>query len=329
MSNVTLGEDRIDSERADPGTAEDSTLDRLEAIEARTLLTARAQERWSLESCDLDADRRDWPALDAETRAAVVATLVPVFSALDRDVRLFAALPVASADEDERAFLSAQREDETLHARVFAAMLDGWAPSETERVAAQARCELAFADLFDPRAQRTMARLEANPGDVAAKVEAVAMHHLVVKALLGLTATHFAADYCTQRGILPGLGTALHHVKRDLHRQVAWATWWLRNRMLADAGTGPIVERALMELLPVVVSVLIEGGMAACCEGTDSSEFLGYSSAELNYYALMALVRRLRVMGGETTEIQQFAASGAWRASRLMAAERGRSHSRG
>jgi len=182
---------------------------------------------------------------------------------------------------------------------------------------ARAHCNDAFVELFDRRPSRAITRLRMDPRDVEAKVEAIAIYHLIVEAMLGLTAMHFVLDYFTKNALFPATTEGLRNVKRDEHRHVAWGTWFLRQKCQEEARYGKIVERTLMELLPVAASVFVEGG-AAVCDGLDPCEFLDYPSAQLNYFAFIGLSRRLKVIGGATKEIQGFSASGAWRAARVL-----------
>jgi ribonucleoside-diphosphate reductase beta chain len=323
MTHVTLESDLIDGERADPGTAEDSTLDRLAPVDARTLYRVWEREHWSADALNFERDRLEWAAVDSDRRAGATEAIAPVLIALEHTAAFFPLLIESAEDEHERAFLTTQRADEVRHRYFFDRVWrEVWASDEQVRSAglakARARCDESFRDVFDPWARRVVERLRVNPQDIDAKVEAVVMHYLVVKALLGLTAIHFAVNYFERVSILASVCDGLRHVTRDEHRHVAWATWYLRTRCAADPlHHGGLVQTSLHDLLPAVVSIMIDGGMAAC-EAGDSSEYLGYSAAELNYFALMALLRRLRVIGGETTEIQQLAASGAWRASRML-----------
>ncbi len=132
-----------------------------------------------------------------------------------------------------------------------------------------------------------------------------------------MTGMHFVIDFCEKHAILPSIAEGLRLVRRDERRHVAWGTWYLRQKCREDQCYGQIVQRAVAELLPVAASVFVEGGLAVC-DGLDPCEFLDYPSPQLNYVALTELARRLKSIGGATKEMHGFAASGAWRASRLM-----------
>ncbi len=182
---------------------------------------------------------------------------------------------------------------------------------------ARALCNEAFTELFDRKLMQAVNRLRLDPRDTDAKVEAVTIYHLIIEGTMGLTGMHFLLDYFEKHSLFPDITEGFRNIKRDEHRHVAWGTWYLRRKCREGDRYGLIVQSALMELLPVVASVLVEGGVAAC-DGLDPVEFLDYPSAQVNHFALVGLSRRLKVIGGATEEIQQFVASTVWRAARFL-----------
>jgi ribonucleoside-diphosphate reductase beta chain len=312
----------FESEQIDPATIEDSKLDRMEPVGPRRLYFIWERQHWAAGALDFEQDRRDWAQLPEEPRAMIIQTIAPFFAGEERVAAAFAPFILAADDEQEAAFLATQQVDEARHMQFFdrfwseVLVPDGDAGS-TAVAAARARCNDAFTELFDRRLMQAVDRLRSDPRDVDAKVEAVAIYHLIIEGTMGLTGQYFLLDYFDRQGIMPSIATGFRNVKRDEHRHVAWGTWFLRRKCREKDRYGFIVQSTLMELLPVAASVLIEGG-AAVCDGLDPVEFLDYPSAAVNHYALLGLSRRLKVIGGATEEIQQFAASGAWRASRVL-----------
>jgi ribonucleoside-diphosphate reductase beta chain len=183
---------------------------------------------------------------------------------------------------------------------------------------ARRRCNEAFTELFDRRLMDAVDRLRLSPTDTEAKVGAVALYHLVIEGTMGLTGQHFIHDYLERKGTFPTTATGFRNVMRDEHRHVAYGTWFLRRRCAEGDRYGQLVQSLLMETLPIAASVLIEGGVGGSCDGLDEFDFLDYQSEQLNHFALSALARRLKLIGGATEEIQRFAASGAWRAARVL-----------
>lgn len=289
---------------------------------ARRLFSHWERQQWSVGALDFAQDRRDWLELDDDRRAMLIRSMAPFFAAEERVASLLAPVILAADDADELAFLATQQADEARHMQFFerfwreVCLPDAHA-ADSAIDDARSRCNEAFTELFDRRLAQAMDRLRANPRDPEAKIEAVSIYHLIVEGTLGMTGMHFVIDFCQKHCILSELAAGLRLVRRDELRHVGWGTWYLRKKCREDANSGQIVQRTVAELLPVAASVFVEGGLAVC-DGLDPCEFLDYPSPQLNFVALTALARRLRVIGGATKEIQGFAASGAWRASRVM-----------
>jgi ribonucleoside-diphosphate reductase beta chain len=313
----------LDSEAVDPGTIDGSKSDRLDNYFPRKLFLLWEQEQWSLGALDFERDRRDWLELAPARQAMLIRSIAPFFAGEGRVAEVLGPIILAADDAQEKAFLATQQADEFRHMFFFERMWrEVFAPDPSTGATAlddaRGRCNEAFGELFERRPLQAVERLRADPRDTGAKVEAVAIYHLVVEAMLGLTAMHFVLDYFQKNALFPAAVEGLRRVKRDEHRHVAWGTWYLRRKCREDDRYGRIVERTLSDLLPLAASVLMEGGLAGACDGLDPVEFLDYDGAAVCHFALLGLSRRLKVIGGATTEIQGFAASGAWRAARVM-----------
>ena len=311
-----------DGVHVDPATVDDDRLGQLNLFDPRRLYFMWESRHWASGALSFDQDRRDWAELAPERRALLVASLAPFFAGEERVAAAFAPIAMAADDEDEAAFLATQQVDEARHMQFFArfwseVFMPDEAASEAAIADARARCNDAFTELFDVRLMGAVDRLRLDPRDVTAKVEAVTIYHLIVEGVLGLTGQRFVLDHLESSGILPGITEGFRNVEYDEHRHVAWGTWFLRNRCREDDSYGVLVQDTLMQLLPVAAAVMVHDGEAAC-DGLDACEFLGYPSAELNHYALTALARRLKVIGGATEDVQHFAASGAWRSARVL-----------
>jgi ribonucleoside-diphosphate reductase beta chain len=313
---------QADGRALDPGALDDARLDHFEPLAPRRLYLFAEQQQWMVGPIDVGRDRADWAALTDGERTMLLKSLAPFYAGEERVAAVLAPIILAADDEQELAFLASQQLDEARHMQLFERM---WrevfagdrAASRTALDDARARCNPAFGELFDRRLAGALARLRMNPHDVEAKVEAVAIYHLVVEGTMGLTGMHFLLDYFQKRSLLPAFTDALRKVKQDEHRHVAWGTWYLRNKCREQQHYGFIVSSTLMELLPLAASVLMDSGQGVC-DGLDPVEFLDYPSVAVNHFALVGLGRRLKVVGGATEEIQRFVASGAWRAARLL-----------
>jgi ribonucleoside-diphosphate reductase beta chain len=312
-----------DVDEIDPATVQDARLERLEPIVPRELYYLWERRQWSAGAIDFEQDRRDWAELNQGQRDTILDGIAAIFAGEHRVAGAFSPIILAADDEQEAAFLATQQVDEARHMHFFDRLWrEVLVPAEETPdkavEGARARCNSAHSELFDRRLMHSMNRLRTNPGDVEAKIEAVTIYHLVLEGMMGLTAQHFLLDYFEKKAICPGAVQGLRYVKQDEHRHVAYGTWYLRRKCREKDRYGLMVQTILMELLPLAASVLIQGEAAGVCDGLDPLEFLGYPGAELSYYALNGLSRRMKVIGGATDEIQQFAASGAWRASRML-----------
>ena len=312
----------VDGQALDPGAVDDAKLEHFEPLVPRRLYMLAEQQQWAVGPIDFTRDRVDWTSLNDIDRTMLLKSIAPFYAGEERVAAVLAPIILAADEEQELAFLASQQLDEARHMQLFERM---WrevfsadrAASRTALDDARARCNPAFTELFDRRLAQALTRLRINPRDVDAKVEAVAIYHLVVEGTMGLTGMHFLLDYFHKRSIFPAFTEALRNVKQDEHRHVAWGTWYLRCRCREQQQYGFIVSSTLMELLPLAASVLMDSGEGVC-DGLDPVDFLDYPSVEVNHFALIGLGRRLKVVGGATEEIQHFVASGAWRAARLL-----------
>jgi ribonucleoside-diphosphate reductase beta chain len=316
-------------EQGDPATTEDAKLAQLEVPGPSKLYFSWEKGHWSVGALDFAHDRQDWANLREDQRSLVIGALAPFFAGEERVANTFGPIMMSGTDDSELAFLATQQVDEVRHMQfcdrfwreVF--MTDAKHRS-TAIQDAEERCNTAFTQLFDQRLKDAVECLRRSPTDVEAKIEAITIYHLIVEGVLAVTAMHFVLDYFEKRSILPALTEGLQNTKRDEHRHIAFGTWYLRQKCREEDRYGFLVQRTLMELMPVAAAIVVPGGTGAC-DGLDPVEFLDYPSALVSQYALTALSRRLKVIGGATQEIQQFAASGAWRAARMLEAQSGTS----
>ncbi|HEV7673727.1 MAG TPA: ribonucleotide-diphosphate reductase subunit beta [Candidatus Angelobacter sp.] len=314
-------------EQGDPATMDDAKLTHLEMLAPAKLYYNWERAQWAAGALDFTLDCRDWANLRPQQRSLLIGALAPFFAGEDRVANTFAPIMMSAAGDQEFAFMATQQVDEVRHAQFCSrfwreVFMAGSDHKLTAIEDAQIRCNNAFTQLFDRRLKDVVERLRKNPADVEAKIEAVTIYHLIVEGVLAVTAMHFVLDYCERNSILPAVREGLYHTKSDEHRHIAFGTWYLRQKCHEDDRYGFLVQSTLMELMPVAAAIVVPGGTGAC-DGLDPVEFLDYPSAQVSHYALTALSRRLKVIGGATQEVQQFAASGAWRAARLLEAQRG------
>ena len=294
MTSLDSAAERLpDGDHIDPATVPDARLPQLRLLGPQRLYYQWEKRHWAASALDFDRDRRDWSLLGDQERETFIQGIAPFFAGEERVAAAFAPIVLAADDEQEAAFLATQQVDEVRHMQFFdrfwsEVLVPEQGAGEAAIAAARARCNEAFAELFDRRLMGAVERLRLDPRDVDAKVEAVTIYHLIVEGTLGLTGQRFVLDYLQSASILPAIAEGFRNVKRDEHRHVAWGTWFLRNRCVESERHASIVQDTLMELLPVAAAVMVHGAEAAC-DGLDACEFLGYPSAELNHYALQGL----------------------------------------
>jgi ribonucleoside-diphosphate reductase beta chain len=315
------------SEQGDPATTDDAMLARLEVFGPGKLYFNWEKGHWSVGALDFAQDRQDWANLREEQRSLVIGALAPFFAGEERVANTFGPILMSATDDAELAFLATQQVDEARHMQFCdrswrEVFMTHAKHRPTALQDAEERCNTAFTQLFDQRLKDTVERLRRSPGDVEARIEAITIYHLIVEGVLAVTAMRFVLDYLEKRSILPAVTQGLQNTKRDEHRHIAFGTWYLRQKCREQERYAFLVQKTLMELMPVAAAIVIPGGTGAC-DGLDPLEFLDYPSALVSHYALTALSRRLKVIGGATQEIQQFVASGAWRAARMLEAQTG------
>jgi ribonucleoside-diphosphate reductase beta chain len=320
-----MDNEQVYSDQGDPATVEEAGLAQLDVLGPRKLYFNWEKSHWSAGALDFTQDRRDWADLSADRRSMVLDALSPFFAGEERVANTFGPIMMSGKSDQELAFLATQQVDEVRHMQfcdrfwreVF--MSDTTDRRDAIR-SAEERCNEGFTQLFDRRLRETVERLRKDPSDVEAKIEAITIYHLIVEGVLAVTAMHFVLDYFQRQSLFPAVCEGLRNTKRDEHRHIAFGTWYLRQKCREEERYGFLVQNVLMELMPVAAAIVVPGGVGVC-DGLDPLEFLDYPSALVSHYALTALSRRLKVIGGETQEIQQFAASGAWRAARLLQAQ--------
>jgi ribonucleoside-diphosphate reductase beta chain len=303
----------------DPATLDDHLLDSLQVLVPRRLYFNWERAHWSAGALDFAQDRRDWESMSQAQRAIVINSLAPFFAGESRVANTFGPILLSGADDDERAFLATQQVDEARHMHFFSRFWrEIFMTNEEEHVAAvkdaDARCNAAFTQLFDGRLKQALDRLQKDQTILEAKIEAVTIYHLLVEGVFGLTAMHFVLDYLQQHGVMPGIVEGMRNTKRDEHRHVAYGTWFLREMCRDNDRHGFLVQETLAELLPCVAGAVMSGS-AACCNGAYPCEFLDYPSAQVSAFAMTAVARRLKVIGGATHELQElmFAAAANFR----------------
>jgi ribonucleoside-diphosphate reductase beta chain len=282
--------------QGDVGTISDeSKLSEVKLMDPQALYELWERQQWQSQAIDFATDRRDWAAMDPETRDRLAWNLSSFFVGEERVTTQFPGLVMAYESQSEEAFLTTQQVDEARHAQHFNRFyeqvlgIDGTFEGRLQR--ARRDLNAAFVEMFDGVLVEWGRRLVDDPRDIEAKVDFVTLYHMVIEGTLALTGQYFLTDYMERNGILPGWTQGFRLISQDEHRHVAYGTWFLREKANDSALRARISER-LAELLPLASGVLVPPG----ADPTDYT-ILDYTMEETNTFAFNALNRRLKVIG--------------------------------
>jgi ribonucleoside-diphosphate reductase beta chain len=254
-------------------------------------------EQWNPWSIDLSVDQAQWHnALSDEDKGLVYWALSSLMVGEERITTKFAGLVMAAENEEEASFLASQQVDEARHMQFYARfqneVIDE--PATIAAHVARSRQQLgdSFAVIFDQALVAAHEQLVASPADPFAKVEFVAIYHLIIESTLGLTAFEFITRYLSSNELLPGFVDGYSHIHHDEQRHIGYGVWYLRQAARRDPGLAEQIRVKLQELLPAVASAL------APPDGSDTDwEALGASGDEIRAFALTGLTRRLNIIG--------------------------------
>jgi len=262
----------------------------------QTLYRHWEEQQWSPFEVELDTDAAQWRDMALEDRDLVLWALSSLMVAEERITTKFSGLVGAYGSEEEATFLATQQVDEARHMQFYARYQDEVVadPATIAEHVDRARRVLspAFGTIFDELLVSAHERLTAEPGDAAAKVEFVALYHMVIEGALGLTAFNFITRYLEDSGQLPGFVEGYSKIHHDEQRHIGYGTWFLRDAVGRDPALADSVRATLRAALPAVAEALTPPDR----EDTDW-EALGASSQEIREFAITGLTRRLNIVG--------------------------------
>ena len=262
----------------------------------QTLYRHWEEQQWSPFEVELDTDAAQWRDMASEDRDLVLWALSSLMVAEERITTKFSGLVGAYGSEEEATFLATQKVDEARHMQFYARYQDEVVadPATIAEHVDRARRVLspAFGTIFDELLVSAHERLTAEPGDAAAKVEFVALYHMVIEGTLGLTAFNFITRYLEDSGQLPGFVEGYSKIHHDEQRHIGYGTWFLRDAVGRDPALADSVRATLRAALPAVAEALTPPDR----EDTDW-EALGASSQEIREFAITGLTRRLNIVG--------------------------------
>jgi ribonucleoside-diphosphate reductase beta chain len=277
---------------------DESKLSSVTLMTPQQLYELWERQNWVSQAIDLERDRADWESFTEEERGHIAWNLSSFFVGEERVTTQFSGLVMAYADEQEETFLATQQVDEARHVQFFDRLFrEVFAVEEddiTERLAHVRRhLNEHFVRLFDEELVAAGQKLIADPSDLVAKVEFVAIYHMVIEGILALTGQNFITEFCEREGVMPGFVEGFTKVARDEHRHVAYGTWFLKETAGRDEALAERMRETITRLLPVAAGVLVPIGYEL---GEDWALF-GYDSKHVNEFAYQSLTRRLKAIG--------------------------------
>ncbi len=285
--------------QGDPGTlASEDQASKLKLMNPQQLYELWERQHWASQDIDFTQDKRDWAEMDDPNKDQFMWGLSAFFIGEERVTTQFSGLVMAYQDEQEEAFLTTQQVDEARHVQFFDRMyreVFGVDDADIRDRLARVRRDLnqSFITLFDEELVQAGQKLIADPSDIGAKVEFVAIYHMVIEGILALTGQNFITQFCEREGIMPGFVEGFGKVARDEHRHVAYGTWFLKETAGKNEVLAQRMRDKIVELLPVAAGVLVPVGY----DIGDEWELFGYNSAQVNEFAYASLTRRLKAIG--------------------------------
>jgi ribonucleoside-diphosphate reductase beta chain len=283
-------------EHIDPATVEGS-LGGFKLLSPSELYWLWEGQQWSVGELEFAADRADWEQLDDLTREELTWNLAQFFVGEERVTTAFSPIVLAAESEEEEAYLATQQVDEARHTKLFSRFWEEVLADDAETLRermerVRTHCNAPFTHLFDDVLMEAVDRLRLEPSDTTAKVRAIVTYHMIVEGTLALTGQYFTTEYLNDKAILSGFLEGFNNVARDEHRHVGYGTWYLQQKC-REPGHADTARDTLLELIPIAASVLVPPKY----EGQAAYEVLGFSSEEIQQFALTALTRRLKVIG--------------------------------
>jgi ribonucleoside-diphosphate reductase beta chain len=252
------------------------------------------RSHWAVRNVDLRRDRSDWVGLPEAERNLLHWVLSSLMVAEERISTQFCGLVLAQDDEEEGSYLCTQLVDEVRHMQFYARFQNEVIadPATIATHVARAREVLGgpFRMIFDEALVDAHDRLVRDPRDREAKVEFVAIYHMVIEGTLGITASHFLLDFLRERELLPGFVEGYGRIAADEQRHIAYGTRFLQGAVIEDARMAEVIRKRVVELLPAVAESVSPPSAGAW-------KVLGVDDGELAAYGLGALTRRLTLIG--------------------------------
>jgi ribonucleoside-diphosphate reductase beta chain len=276
-----------------------STIDQ-DTPDYRALYYRWERQQWSAGTIDFAEDRRQWTGeFTPEQRRSFLWGLSSFYVGEEQVTHTLVPFVDAAPTEEQQVFLTTQLVDEARHTvffdRFYEEVLDEEGGDMKARLERQARrLNDGFRTLLLEMLPEAADAIRREPDNRDALVEGIVLYHIVIEATLALTGQRFLLDYARRNELLPGFRQGFTAVARDESRHVSFGVKFLKEMVEADRRYAGVIERALVRILPVSLTVIDP-------PDGDMSYFdpLPYGPSELTAFALSSLTKRLRVIGVE------------------------------
>lgn len=234
-----------------------STGLRLDSFPMRLYEKAKRLGTWNPSDIDLSQDRVDWAGLNDDERRqllymlsqfqggeeAVTIELLPLVLAIARERRL-----------EEELFLTTFLFEEGKHMQFFRRWLDEVADSPE---GLEFFHFPTWRRIFEKELPASMGRLLNDPSPEAL-ADASVTYNMIVEGVLAETGYVAYHEALGARGIMPGLRTAISHVKTDEARHIAYGVYLLSRLVADDRALWDVIEARMNELYPLTTQLVRE-----------------------------------------------------------------------
>ncbi len=227
------------------------------------------RQQWSATEIDFSVDRAQWEGLHPIIRDQLEGTFGGFFFGEQAVTDTLSPLVMGAPDEEHRLFLSTQIVDEARHSYFFARVyhdvlgVPGGLREALAHVGEARQASGGYGRIFDPDGGELVTVTDAvrlDPGDYAKWVEAVALYHLMIEAVLALPGQRRTLRLLRANELLPGFRAGFTAVTRDESRHVSYGVWALRQavRNGMEHRIRTVVDRLLAHCFGVYSSAQVK-----------------------------------------------------------------------
>ncbi len=256
------------------------------------------RQQWRAYDIDFSEDKAQWAALvTPDVRPMRLAGLSAFFVGEASVTDTLAPVCADMPGEAERIFLATQLVDEARHVVFFERFFREVIALPGERledVLAEARpfVRPATATMLLEVLPEATSRVQREPGNLEALVEAVTVYHILIEGAMALAGQRGMLNTYRQMQVLPGFRAGFTAVARDESRHVLFGMGFLRRMAQQDARYGRLVEAVVRRHAPMVWEAL-----SPAPEMIPTILANGGNPHETSEFAFNSLRKKLRVMG--------------------------------